>query len=92
MMKSLSNLARSRIASENTVAGACNVLCSLAACVVLVAGILRLESLELSEAQVHIGSIAVVALSGIFLIMGSIFKLWQGQLECARKSGIHRLE
>jgi hypothetical protein len=50
-------------------------LCVFVAAFVMIAGILRLPLMELTETQVYFGSMGIMSFAGVFLILAALFRL-----------------
>lgn len=67
------------ICSEATLAQICSSLMSASAVLVMVLGIRSLVNLDLSESEVQMSAAAVMRLSGMFVALAFVMKLWRRQ-------------
>jgi hypothetical protein len=62
------------ILRNETVGRALYTLCLATAAFVMIAGILRLPKMDLTEAEVYFGSLTIMTVSGICLILGALLR------------------
>ena len=65
------------VVADRTVAHLCQIICSVVAGVVMVAGIRRLEKLDLPEAQLYLAMTGTLLLTGVFVILGFLCRAWR---------------
>ena len=66
------------VVADKHVAHFCQVLCSLVAVTVMVLGIWRLAAQDLDEAQLFSAMTGTLTLSGIFVILAFLCRIWRG--------------
>jgi hypothetical protein len=70
-------LLKRTIVADKHVAHFCQVVCSIAAGLVLVLGIRKLAALDLTEAQLFSSMTGTLSLTGIFLALGFLCRGWR---------------
>ena len=65
------------VLADKTVAHFCQVVCSVAGGLVMVAGIRKLATLELTEAQLYTALTATMILAGIFIVLAFQCRAWR---------------
>jgi hypothetical protein len=70
---------KTKVLSNQSAPQVWQFLCVFAAAFVMIAGILRLPQMELTETQVYFGSMGIMAFAGIFLILAALFRLSHDQ-------------
>ena len=70
-------LLKRKVASDKSVAHVCQIICSIAAGLVLVLGIRRLAELELTESQLFLTLIGTLLLAGLFIVLAFLCRIWR---------------
>ena len=65
------------VVADKSVAHFCQILCSIAAGLVLTFGIRRLAELDLTESQLFCAMTGTVLLTGVFVVLGFQCRAWR---------------
>jgi hypothetical protein len=65
------------VVADKSVAHFCQIVCSIVAGLVLVLGIRKLTTLDLTEAQLFSAMTGTLLLTGIFIVLGFLCRAWR---------------
>ncbi|GEM_PF-6615040 len=78
-------LFKRKIVADKNVAHVCQIICSIVSGLVMVLGIRRLTTLDLDEAQLYLALTGTLFLSGIFIVLAFLCRIWRKTEECAKE-------